>query len=65
MRPANILSRPVSTLKLSFSPPSLRDAISIAERLMKPRAYYAVIVQTHNASLSSVSRFSSSSIVMK
>ena len=52
------------TLKLSFTPSNLCDAISKAEPPIEPRAYHTGVIQTYTTSLSSVSGFSSSSIVM-
>ena len=51
------------TLKL-FSPSNLCDTISKAQPPIEPCAYHAGITQLYSTSLSSVSGFSSSSIVM-
>ena len=52
-----------SVLKL-FSPSNLSDATSKAEPPIKPSAYHIGIIETYSISLSSVSGFSSLSIVM-
>ena len=68
MRPAKEFSAAcehfgeTSNLELSFS--RLIFAISKGEPSIEPHAYHTGIIQTNSSSLSSVSGFSSSSIVM-